>query len=70
MPDKELNYFTREDGSNASPSEVRDFLKSELYKGKKYLTLGECDNQTPEGRCAGHLEPAKDHKASTTKKEE
>ena len=39
-------------------NEVRDWLMSQLEKGRWHIVCGSCDNQTPDGKCAGHkVEP-------------
>lgn len=53
---KELNYFTKDDGTFATWREARDFLIEELRKGYDYMAFGGCTNRKPNGRCAGHLE--------------
>ena len=53
-PDKELKGFTNDDGTDAKPQEVRDFLIEQLRLGYDFYTYGSCDNRDKTGRCAGH----------------
>lgn len=56
LPDKEIarRGFTNEDGSDAKPREIREFLKEQLKLGYDFLTIGDCNNRDKTGRCAGH----------------
>jgi len=40
--------------TGGSPVEIRASLVCRKASGKAYLTVGDCDNTGPDGKCAGH----------------
>jgi hypothetical protein len=51
---RSITWIDDDDGCQLSTKAAKKFLREELAKGKKYLTSGDCDNVSPEGRCLGH----------------
>ena len=68
LPDKKLKNcgFTNEDGKDATPNEIREYMKEQLKLGYDYFTMGDCDNRDKTGRCAGHPCPEEDGEQITT----
>lgn len=48
-----LRLFEDGNGNPAHPAVVKEFLRSELAKGKEVYTPN-CDNQDSKGYCLGH----------------
>lgn len=47
-------FFTKEDGTDCTDREARDYLYDCLSKGWKKIPMGECDNFDYETGCKGH----------------
>jgi hypothetical protein len=54
LKQRSITWIEDDDGNPLSTKAAKRFLRGELAKGKKYLTSGDCDNVSPEGRCLGH----------------
>ena len=40
--------------TGGTAQDMRNFLHDQRQKGKTFLAAGKCDNQHPDGTCAGH----------------
>ncbi len=50
-----MSYFDNDYGFPITVEEARDFLKLELYKGRKVLPMGKkCDKFDYQKGCSGH----------------
>jgi hypothetical protein len=71
LPDKEIKRrgFTNEDGTDATPRDIREFMKEQLKLGYDFFTIGDCNNRDKTGRCAGHIIPDEEDKLHVSKTE-
>lgn len=54
-PDDYRDFMLRDDGTDMTASEARDYLFECLLEGKKFLPVGECEGfDYKEHRCPGH----------------
>lgn len=51
-----LRAFTNDNGTRATPSAVKEFLKLKQSQGWRVLPMGKCDNFDPQTGCRGHKE--------------
>lgn len=48
--------FTKDDGSECTGREAREYLKLQDYQGRRVIPIGDCDNFDYNTGCRGHPE--------------
>ncbi len=51
---RDFSWFTKDDGTPATPDEAFDYLCDKLAAGWEKIPIGECDDFDPKTGCRGH----------------